>query len=283
MPFKAGFYYSLHEGGKPEQKPVILIHGAGSSHLFWPAEIRRLSGHTVIALDLPGHGHSSGTGSQSISDFTASIVEFLAVTGIFKAVFIGHSMGGAIALQLAQDYPQHVIGIGAISTGANFYLPSDLTAYLSNESTAAAGRQILTDRLLFPAIQQSPTASLNVKTMLTARTGVLFSDWVACSRFDVHQSLGLINVPAYIACGTEDRLTPQGQAQFLASGLPIGRLELFRDAGHLLPLEQPVKLAAGLSHFVNDLLAWNAHYPMRMAFPGLPNKTPRSNKNSQSR
>src|SRR3990172_12606243 len=98
MPFKAGFYYSLHEGGKRDQKPVILIHGAGSSHLIWPAEIRRLAGHTVIALDLPGHGRSNGVGIQSVGDYTAAIIEFLAATKIFHSAFVGHSLGGAIAL-----------------------------------------------------------------------------------------------------------------------------------------------------------------------------------------
>src|SRR3989304_5253214 len=109
MPFKAGFYYSLHEGGKPEQKPVILIHGAGSSHLFWPAEIRRLTGHTVLALDLPGHGHSDGVGFQSVSDYSGAITEFLAAMGIFKAAFVGHSLGGGLAppppLHLPQPRP----------------------------------------------------------------------------------------------------------------------------------------------------------------------------------
>src|SRR3989304_4885129 len=140
MPFKAGFYYSLHEGGKPEQKPVILIHGAGSSHLFWPAEIRRLTGHTVLALDLPGHGHSDGVGFQSGSDYSGAIPEFLAAMGIFKAAFVGHSLGGAIALQLALDFPQHVIGIGVVSGGANFNLPPELITYLSGQATTAAGR-----------------------------------------------------------------------------------------------------------------------------------------------
>lgn len=280
MPFKAGFYYGLHEGGSADQKPVILIHGAGSSHLFWPAEIRRLPGHHVIALDLPGHGRSDGIGCQSISDYCAAVVEFLAAEGIFKAAFIGHSMGGAVALQLSLDYPQHVIGIGAISTGANYNLPAELIAYLSSLSTAAAGREILTERLIRPEVRQNSPVSKDIQTMLTARPGVLYGDWLACSRFDLHRQLGQINAPTYVAGGFGDRLTRAAQVQALASELPIARLEMFQNAGHLLPLEQPAALAISLKHFLDDLMAWHTNFPLRAAFPSRLEGAPRPKKNN---
>ena len=266
MPFKAGFYYSLHEGGKKDQKPVILIHGAGSSHLIWPAEIRRLVGHTVIALDLPGHGRSNGVGIQSVGDYTAAIIEFLAATKIFQAAFVGHSLGGAIALQLALDFPQHVIGIGVLSAGANFSLPAELINYLSSASTASAGYQILQERLGCAAAPQA-IAAAGFKAMTSARPSVLYGDWLACSRFDLHDQVVRINTPAFVACGQEDRLTPPAQAHFLSTNLPIARLEMIRSAGHLLPFEQPAALAAGLQRFLDDLLAWHAQFPLHSDFP----------------
>jgi len=281
MPFKAGFYYSLHEGGKPDQKPVILIHGAGSSHLIWPAEIRRLVGHTVIALDLPGHGRSNGVGFQSVSDYTAAVTEFLAAMNIFKAAFVGHSLGGAIALQLALDFPQHVIGIGVLSTGANFNLPVELTNYLSSSSTAAAGYQILQARLACVDTPQTVVAD-GFKAMTSARPSVLYGDWLACSRFDLHDQAYQINVPAFVACGREDLLTPPAQAHFLSNSLPIARLDIIRGAGHLLPREQPVALAAGLKHFLDDLLAWHAHFPLRTEFPRETASVPRSKPSTRS-
>jgi len=266
MPLKAGFYYSIYEGGEAPRKPVILIHGAGSSHLIWPAEIRRLSGQTVIALDLPGHGRSSGIGCQSVSDYTAAMIEFLAAQGIFQAAFIGHSMGGAIALQLALDFPQHVIGIGVISAGANFRLPPGLVEYLSSPAMATAGLRMLQDGLISPATPASATGA-GMQVFASARPGVLYSDWLAFSRFDLFSKLPGINTPAYVACGSSDRLTSPTQAEVLSAALPISRLELFREAGHLLPMEQPLALAAGLQRFVDDLMAWNQQSPLRSEFP----------------
>lgn len=266
MPFKAGFYYSLHEGGKANQKPVILIHGAGSSHLMWPVEIRRLPGHTVIALDLPGHGRSTGVGYQSIGDYTAAVVEFLADQGIYQAAFIGHSLGGAIALQLALDFPQHVIGIGILSAGANFNPPAELLAYLSNPATSPIGIQRLQE-LMTGTSMPPPGLNPNVKAMTNARPSVIYNDWLACSRFDLCKQAGQINTPAYVACGDRDRLTPPAGSKYLAELLPLARLDLIQGAGYLLPLEQPQSSAAGLKHFLDDLLAWHARFPLPAEFP----------------
>ena len=59
MPIASGLHYFAHNETLTSRPPVILIHGAGGSHLTWPAEVRRLPGQRIFALDLPGHGDSS--------------------------------------------------------------------------------------------------------------------------------------------------------------------------------------------------------------------------------
>jgi pimeloyl-ACP methyl ester carboxylesterase len=68
-----GIRYSLHEGGGPESMgpPLILIHGAGGHHLFWPPQVRRLRDRTVYALDLPGHGESPPPAESTIGGYAA--------------------------------------------------------------------------------------------------------------------------------------------------------------------------------------------------------------------
>ncbi len=273
MPFKAGYYYSPHEGGKANQKPVILIHEAGSHHLIWPAAIRRLPGRNVIALDLPGHGRSDGVGCQSVSDYTAAVTEFLAVQGIYQAVFAGYGLGGAIALQLALDFPQHVIGIGVISAGANFNLPAEMLAYLCGPATVPAGIQMLRDRL----VRESPLAPVvgeGLKMLTAARSSVVYNDWHACSTFDLSAAIGRINVPAYVACGSQDRLVTLNQAKLLAAGLPMARMDVIHGAGHLLLLEKPEALTAGLSRFLDDLFDWHNRFPLPAEFPPVSAKKP---------
>src|SRR3972149_963517 len=118
MPFAAGLYYFVHEVENATRPPVILIHGAGGTHLNWPPQVRRLTGQPIYAVDLPGHGKSEGIGKQTIRDYAEDIVEFMKALKFRAAVMIGHSMGGAIALLLALYHSPRVIALGLIGSGA---------------------------------------------------------------------------------------------------------------------------------------------------------------------
>src|SRR4030042_5961268 len=98
MPIPGGLYYFAYPGEKP---PVVLIHGAGGTHLYWPAEIRRLPGYRGFAPDLPGHGKSGGQGFQQIEAYCSKLISFLDELEIHRLVMVGHSMGSAIALMTA--------------------------------------------------------------------------------------------------------------------------------------------------------------------------------------
>jgi pimeloyl-ACP methyl ester carboxylesterase len=96
MPFAADIYYHLYQEGEVEKLPVVLVHGAGGTHLYWPSQIRRMTGFCVYALDLPGHGKSGGSGLQSISGYGRCMIDWLGAIGLEQAVFVGHSMGSAV-------------------------------------------------------------------------------------------------------------------------------------------------------------------------------------------
>ena len=135
MPIAAGLHYFLHDRGSIQKPTLVLVHGAGGDHLFWPPEIRRLPDYRVITLDLPGHGKTGGPGCQSIQDYARSVANFMDVLGLCRAVFVGHAMGGAIALALAYDYSDQVAGIGLISSGARLPIPSSVMENAANQST----------------------------------------------------------------------------------------------------------------------------------------------------
>ena len=88
-------------------RKVILIHGAGGNGNTWHYQIESLAPkHSPIALDLPGHGRSSGVeGLMSIRDYSEFLAHFMDTLGIDSAVLAGWSMGGAIALAFAARFP----------------------------------------------------------------------------------------------------------------------------------------------------------------------------------
>ncbi len=257
MPLVQGIYYTLYQGGQKDRPPVILIHGAGSNHLCWPAELRRLNGYNVLALDLPGHGRSSGPGQHTIDAYAAQLVGFLAGLNINQAYLVGHSMGGAIALSISLQYPTLPVALGLIASGAYLNVSPELLESLKSPGTYQDGLNWIRQHVFGP---QTPPALIenSMKQMRDLRPGTLYEDWLACSHFDLHGEIERIAAPGWVALGSDDRLIPLSSANYLISSLSQARLQVIPSAGHMLILEKPKELAQGLHKFLSDLEGWRA-------------------------
>jgi pimeloyl-ACP methyl ester carboxylesterase len=250
MPLHADIYYHVYQEG--EQLPVILIHGAGGNHLYWPAEIRRLAGYQVIALDLPGHGKSGGRGQQSIRAYAEQIMQWAQALHLPRAVVVGHSMGGAIALELALKYPEQVLGLCLVGTSARLRVSTQIFEESAHPTTYQRAIDTIIEWSFSPSSPQR-LKELAAQRMVETRQTVLYGDFLACQGFDVSEQLAEIQLPALVICGEQDRMTPVRHVQFLADHLPQGRLEIVPDAGHMVMLEQPLLVAALLREFLSHL------------------------------
>jgi pimeloyl-ACP methyl ester carboxylesterase len=144
MPVSGNLYFSQHCKKVSETPPLVLIHGAGGTHLYWPPEIRRLPGYCVYAIDLPGHGKSEFCdGQQTIGEYARYLVQWLESIQLRRAVLVGHSMGSAIALSLAIHHPEYVIGLGLISGGARLRVHPDLLNYAADMTTYLKAADLL--------------------------------------------------------------------------------------------------------------------------------------------
>ncbi|HEX6014911.1 MAG TPA: alpha/beta fold hydrolase, partial [Geminicoccaceae bacterium] len=101
--------------GEAAGEPVIFIHGFGGDLNNWlfnqPALAEK---RTTYALDLPGHGGSTKeVGAGDVGTMAAAVADFLAALGIEKAHLVGHSLGGAVSLDLALSHPERVASVTA--------------------------------------------------------------------------------------------------------------------------------------------------------------------------
>lgn len=232
---------------------MVLIHGAGGVHLYWPPEIRRLRGHTVYALDLPGHGKSDACdGQQTITDYASYLVHWLHSLHLRRAVIVGHSMGSAIALQLALQNPEYVIGLVLVGAGARLRVHPQLMSFAADPTTFYKAADLLVSWSF------SPTAAprlveLAASRMEDVRQSVLYGDLLACSRFDVMDRMADIPQPTLVICGADDQMTPVRYAQYLASSIPNAHLCVIPAAGHMVMLEQPQLVADNMLMFLKDI------------------------------
>ncbi len=252
MPHAASLYYFEHRAGSAELPSVVLLHGAGGNYLSWPTQIRRLDNLHVYAPDLPGHGKSDGRGLQTIDDYAHHIRAWMDAIQLPRAVIVGHSMGGAIALSLAVQHPQYVVGLGLMATGAQLKVAD---AILDNASRAETFPLVM-DTLKKWAFGPTAPASL-IKTAIQriaeTRPSVLHSDFLACNAYNLTGKLSAIHIPALVLCGDADRMTPARLSQYLADHLPDAELRIFPQAGHMLMLEYPDEVAAALQAFVHRI------------------------------
>lgn len=225
---------------------LVLIHGAGGTHLHWPPPLRHLAEARVIAPDLPGHGQSGGE-ANTIEDKATAVLELLDALNVARAILAGHSMGGALALTLALTHPERVAGLVLVSTGARLRVAPALLAQVESDFRGAVS--LIIQNVFAPSAPPAITRAAHTR-MLEINPQVLLNDWRACDSFDVRERLGEIAVPALVLCGAEDTMTPEKHARFLAEQLPRAELQLFPAAGHMLPLEQPDAVTKAMQKFV---------------------------------
>lgn len=253
MPVSGNLYYSIHQETGAEYPPVVLIHGAGGMHLYWPPEVRRLRGHTVYALDLPGHGKSdTRDGQQTTSDYARYLVHWLDSLHLRRAVIVGHSMGSAIALELALYHPEYVVGLILLGAGARLRVHPQLMTFAADPTTFYKTADLLVEWSFSPCAPQR-LVELAASRMEEVRQSVLYGDLLACSRFDVMDRLAGIQQPTLVICGADDQMTPVRYAQYLATSIPDAQLCVIPGAGHMVMLEQPQLVAENMLMFLKDI------------------------------
>lgn len=253
MPVSGNLYYSLHCEKDTETPPLVLIHGSGGTHLYWPPEIRRLRGYCVYAVDLPGHGKSARSdGQQSIEEYARYVIEWLEALQKRRAVLVGHSMGSAIALRLAIYHPEYVVGLGLIGAGARLRVLPELLNYAADQTTFLKATDMLVS-YSFSSYAPQRLIEQAARRLVETRQSVLYGDLLACNRFDVMDQLGSIKQPTLVVCGENDQMTPLRYAQILTNAIPGAQIKVIPAAGHMVMLEQPHLVAESLLSFLQDI------------------------------
>jgi pimeloyl-ACP methyl ester carboxylesterase len=228
---------------------LVFIHGAGGTHKHWGYQLQGLEQVDRYALDLPGHGRSSGSGRTSISGYEGVVLRFMDSLELDRATIVGHSMGGAIAQYLALEHPARVGGFVLVGSGARLRVLPSLLGRMLVDFPATV------DDLLGWAF--SPQADPDLvrsgrEEWLENDPRIVHGDFSACDVFDVMEKLGEIRCPTLVICGEEDSLTPPKYARYLRDSIPGAVLALIPGAGHMVMLEQPEAVNRAITEFLAE-------------------------------
>ncbi len=242
-------FYSVNRGDFENAMPsLVLVHGAGGTHLHWPPDLRHLPDAPVYALDLPGHGRSEGRARETIEAYSDVVYGFVKALDLPPVVVVGHSMGGAIAQDFALRHSDALRGLVLVATGARLRVANAILNGLREDYPATA-------RLIGEwahASRPGEMLDLYVQRLLEIPAEVTYDDFVACNRFDLMDEISGITVPTLVLCGQEDRLTPPKYCSYLAANIPGAELVLVPAAGHMVMLEQPEEVTAAVERFLHS-------------------------------
>jgi pimeloyl-ACP methyl ester carboxylesterase len=246
-------YYTHHKAGsgQSQRPPLLLVHGAGGHHLHWPPQLRRLPETDLYALDLPGHGQSPGPGRTTIAAYAQVIDAFAAALALPPVVLAGHSMGGAIALQVALTASDKVAGLVLVGTGARLRVNAALLTSLQTAFDATTAQLI--EWMYTPAFPPKQRE----QTLAQLRTNdrqTLHDDFAACDAFDVRSAVASLTLPTLIICGTADMMTPVKLSETLHGAITGSQLHLIEGAGHMVMIEQPAAVTGMIGEFVTRLM-----------------------------
>jgi pimeloyl-ACP methyl ester carboxylesterase len=235
--------------GRAELPAVVLLHGAGGSHLGWPPGLRRLPDFAVIGVDLPGHGRSHPPGRRTIGDYAAVVAALLHGQKIDRAILIGHSMGGAIAQTIALNQPALPAGLVLIGTGAR--LPVSDVILQQTLTDFKTVTDFITKYSWAPETPLPLIAKAH-DVLLQTPPEVLHGDFVACNAFDIRDQLKKIEVPTLVVTGSSDKMMPPQFSHYLTEQIPQARLHLVESGGHMMMLEQAGEVTAVITQFLQQ-------------------------------
>ncbi len=240
MPFlettRGSMWYADHRDPTIHRPVTVVIHGAGGTHLDWPAEIRRMPELNAVVVDLLGHGRSPGEGRSSVAAYTSDILALMDALKLDKVILAGHSMGGAIAETLALQQPERVLGLILIGTSAKLGVHPDILKGMVSEFT----RTVSTLVSMYYGTSVNDSMLRRSKQRLGEFNPItLFNDYTACNTFDLRTQVEHIHVPTLIIGGSEDRMTPYKASSFLYEHIQGSRLIQVEGGGHMMMLEQP--------------------------------------------
>jgi len=244
--------------GGDDAPVLILIHGAGMDGTVWQLQSRYIShrGVKVLAVDLPGHGHSDGEALASIADMADWIAAFMDAAGVEIASVAGHSMGALISLDFAARYPEKVRAVGLLGAAAEMPVHPDLIK--AAEDGGMLAPELITDwgfgtiahtgGHLLPGLWAMGAAE---RLLADAKPGALAVDLKACDAYkDALAEAAKIDAPVALISGDEDKMTPLKNAKPLAEALADVTLSVLPKTGHMMMIERPrevAKLLLGLS------------------------------------
>ncbi|MCB1497423.1 MAG: alpha/beta fold hydrolase [Bauldia sp.] len=239
-----------------EGPPVLLLHGFGADRLTWLLTQRDVASYAAtVAIDLPGHGQSDrAIGEGGIAALTDLVAGFLKLRDAGPVHVVGHSLGGAVAIDLAHRHPDLVASLfllapAGVGQGIDTGFLSALTEMETlDEASAVLERLVERKRLISPQMTARALAQISEPGAREALRKV--AGHLETAHFDMAEAvagIGKRGLPVTVVWGANDLVNPLAEE---AAGALGARLHVVENTGHLPHIESHPEVNALIRAFL---------------------------------
>ena len=252
----------------------VLLHGFGASLFSWHAVMEPISQHgTVLAYDRPAFGLTdrpmTWTGenpysSQSSVDLLLGLLDHF---NIQKAILVGNSAGGTVAMQFYLQHPDRVQALILVDPavfegggGPSWLRPFYNTPEMNHlgplfvRSIQKSGLDLIRMAWYDPSKITQATWDGYTRPLKADNWDRALWYFTAASQVsDLPQHLGEFNLPVLVITGDTDKIVPTANTVRLASALPDAKLVIIPQAGHVPHEEQPALFLQAIFEFIKTI------------------------------
>lgn len=230
------------ESGARKGQTVLLIHGATDNQRIWRHQMDALSkDHSPIAVSLPGHLDSDGEAIRDAEGFRGFVKGLAEALDLAPFTFVGHSMGGSMALDFAVHHGEMLKGVVMVGSSPSWEISEEELAPWKEDPEKMRRES---DEMY------SRETSAEIKEWVARETAgtpgdVCYADLAACNTFDPNPDFGKVTVPMMVVVGDEDAMSIPG-SELVAEKVSGAQYDLITACGHPIMAEHP--------DILNDLL-----------------------------
>jgi pimeloyl-ACP methyl ester carboxylesterase len=240
-----------------EMSPIVFLHGYPLNRTIWRHQ-ERLEGLDVITPDFPGFGQTPLISIDSMDDYADWAIREIESRGHRRAIWVGHSMGGYVALAMARRRADRMAALVLVCTQARADTEDVRLNRLNGADRAlregvAFIAESMAPKLVSPDADPSLIKDIGQIISSASPDAVAQAQRAMASRRDQRDFLSSITMPVLICYGRNDQLFDSNRASEMADVIPGARLEEFPSSGHMAMMEEPQRFNRVLTDFIQSL------------------------------
>jgi len=231
--------------------PILCVHGAAGDSRLFAFQLKGLgSKHTVIAVDLPGHGKSGMPAVLSVEEYRDAVLAVIDSLALERVVLLGHSMGGGVMFEVLQAAPRRIHGLVFISTAPELPVNDMILDFVEKDFNTFCTMVV---ELTYSPEAEASLKALAVEEVRRAGKETVKSDFTICKNYHYREQACAVDVPVLLLGNRKDKMVPAALMEEFGSLVKGSVLKIYEAKGHLPYLENAEEVNNDIDEFLRSL------------------------------